>query len=204
MSKEKGKLIILSGPSGSGKDTILTELAKRDENVQISISLTTRAARDWEIDGFHYFFMTQEQFQEKLENNEVLEYAKYGDNYYGTPKGPIDKWLDEGKTVILKIEVQGAEKIRKVYPDVISIFLMPPSMKVLEQRLRSRESEDEADVLKRLEIAKEEIKRSNEYDYVVFNDIVDYAVCDLSTIIKAESLKRKRLENKISEVMENA
>ncbi|MCR4925125.1 MAG: guanylate kinase [Clostridiales bacterium] len=197
-------LIILSGPSGSGKDTILTELSKRDSNVQVSISLTTRPARDWEIDGFHYFFMTEEQFQEKLKNNEVLEYAKYGQNYYGTPKGPIDKWLEEGKTVILKIEVQGAEKIRKVYPDVISIFLMPPSMEVLEERLRCRESEDEEDIQRRLKIAKDEINRSNEYDYVVFNDVVDYAVCDLSTIIKAESLKRKRLTNKINEVMNNA
>ncbi len=204
MSKERGMLIILSGPSGSGKDTILTELSKRDSNVQVSISLTTRPARDWEIDGFHYFFMTEEQFQEKLKNNEVLEYAKYGQNYYGTPKGPIDKWLEEGKTVILKIEVQGAEKIRKVYPDVISIFLMPPSMEVLEERLRCRESEDEEDIQRRLKIAKDEINRSNEYDYVVFNDVVDYAVCDLSTIIKAESLKRKRLTNKINEVMNNA
>lgn len=204
MNNGTGKLIILSGPSGSGKDTVLEELIKCEDNVQLSVSLTTRAARDCETDGIHYFFVSREQFEEKLKNGEVLEYAEYGGNYYGTPKEPIDKWLGEGKTVILKIEVQGAEKIRRAYPDVISVFLMPPSMKTLEQRLRNRESENEADILRRLDIAKKEIERSNEYDYIVFNDIIDTATQDLSAIIRAEALKRKRLSDKIKEVIKNA
>ena len=106
--KKRGMLFILSGPSGSGKDTILEQLAKRDPNVQLSISLTTRAARDWEIDGFHYYFVTKDYFLNKLERQEILEYAQYGEQYYGTPRDPVDQWLEEGKTVILKIEVQGA------------------------------------------------------------------------------------------------
>ena len=174
--KKRGMLFILSGPSGSGKDTILEQLAKRDPNVQLSISLTTRAARDWEIDGFHYYFVTKDYFLNKLERQEILEYAQYGEQYYGTPRDPVDQWLEEGKTVILKIEVQGAEKIRRLYPDVVSIFLMPPSMQTLEERLRNRESECEKDIKTRMRIAQDEIGRAHEYDYVVVNDIVDLSL----------------------------
>lgn len=204
MTNKRGLLIILSGPSGSGKDTILTQLAKRDDTVQLSVSLTTRAPREWEIDGFHYYFVSKQAFMEKIHRDEVLEYAQYGDHFYGTPRGPVDDWLNEGKTVILKIEVQGAEKIRQRYPDVVSVFLMPPSMPVLEQRLRNRESEDEEDITKRMAIARDEIARSTEYDYVVVNDVVDYAVSDIAAIIQAERLRSGRMIHKISEVMENA
>ncbi len=200
---KNGMLIILSGPSGSGKDTILAELKKRDPSVQLSVSLTTRAARDWEIDGFHYHFVSEEEFKKRLADNDILEYAKYSVNYYGTPKAPVDKWLSEGKNVVLKIEVQGAQKIREMYPDVVSIFLMPPSMPVLEQRLRNRESEDEEDIRRRMTIARDEIKRSCEYDYIVVNDVVDYAVSDICAIIQAERLKPKRLTEEIKEVLTN-
>lgn len=201
---KRGMLIILSGPSGSGKDTILTQLAKRDIGVQLSVSLTTRAPREWEIDGFHYYFVSKQSFMEKIHNDEVLEYAKYGDNYYGTPAAPVDQWLDEGKTVILKIEVQGAEKIRTRYPDVVSLFLMPPSMEILEKRLRNRESDSEEDIVKRMTIAKEEIARSEEYDYIVVNDVVDYAVSDICAIIQAERLRSGRMKYKVSEVLDHA
>ena len=199
-----GLLVILSGPSGSGKDTILTELTKRDMSIKISTSMTTRKKRDWEIDGVHYFFVDKEYFQRKIDEDQVLEYAQYGVNLYGTPKAPVDELLAQGRTVFLKIEVQGAEKIRRLYPDAVSIFLMPPSMTALEERLRRRESEDEEDIQRRLAIAVDEIKRATEYDYIVMNDIVSYAVSDICTILDAEKQKTSRCKNIISEVINNA
>jgi len=199
-----GLLIILSGPSGSGKDTILTELTKREADIRVSISLTTRKPRDWEVDGKNYYFVDEGYFKRKLESEQILEFAQYGANFYGTPKAPVDQWLSEGKTVILKIEVQGAEKIRTIYPDAISIFLMPPSMKMLEERLRRRETEDEDEINRRLSIAISEIKRSVEYDYYVINDVVGYAVSDICAIIQAEKQKTSRMKYIISEVINNA
>jgi guanylate kinase len=199
-----GLLIILSGPSGSGKDTILTELTKREADIRVSISLTTRKPRDWEIDGKNYYFVDEGYFRRKLESEQILEYAQYGTNFYGTPKAPVDHWLSEGKTVILKIEVQGAEKIRAIYPEAVSIFLMPPSMKMLEERLRRRETEDEDEINRRLSIAVSEIKRSVEYDYYVINDIVGYAVSDICAIIQAEKQRTSRMKYIISEVINNA
>ena len=140
---DSGVLIILSGPSGSGKDTVLNKLTENRDDIKISISMTTRQKRNDEIDGLNYYFVNREYFEKKIADNNMLEYAEYADNLYGTPKAPVDEMLRNGKAVILKIEVQGAEKIRKIYPEVISIFLMPPSVRVLEERLRGRNSEDE-------------------------------------------------------------
>jgi guanylate kinase len=201
---KSGLLIILSGPSGSGKDTILCELAKRESDIKISISMTTRKPRDWEVDGKNYYFVEEKYFKRKLESEQILEFAQYGTNYYGTPKAPVDLWLSDGKIVILKIEVQGAEKIRSLYPEAVSIFLMPPSLKVLEDRLRKRETEDEDEINRRLSIAVSEIKRSVEYDYYVINDTVSYAVSDICSIIQAEKQKTFRMKNIISEVINNA
>jgi len=201
---KRGLLIILSGPSGSGKDTILCELAKRESDIKISISMTTRKPRDWEEDGKNYYFVEENYFKRKLESEQILEFAQYGTNFYGTPKAPVDLWLSEGKIVILKIEVQGAEKIRSLYPEAVSIFLMPPSLKVLEDRLRKRETEDEDEINRRLSIAVSEIKRSVEYDYYVINDTVSYAVSDICSIIQAEKQKTFRMKNIISEVINNA
>lgn len=198
-----GLLVILSGPSGSGKDTILTELTKREIDIKVSTSMTTRNMRPGEVDGVDYFFVTEEFFNKKISEGQVLEYARYGVNLYGTPKAPVDELLSQGKTVFLKIEVQGAEKIRKLYPESVSIFLMPPSMKVLEQRLRCRETEDEEDIQRRLNIAVDEIKRAVEYDYIVINDLVPYAVSDICTILDAEKRRTFRCKNIISEVINN-
>lgn len=203
MSKN-GLLVILSGPSGSGKDTILCELARRESDIRISISMTTRKPREWEADGKNYYFVDEGYFLRKLEGEQILEYAQYGSSYYGTPKAPVDLWLAEGKTVILKIEVQGAEKIRSLYPDSVSIFLMPPSLRILEERLRRRETEDEDEINRRLCIAVGEIKRSVEYDYYVINDVVGYAVSDICAIIQAEKQRTFRMKNIISEVINNA
>lgn len=197
---DKGMLVVLSGPSASGKDTVLSEVYKSSADLIQSVSMTTRAPRDGEIDGIDYYFVSEEYFLNAVNSGQMLEYAKYGANYYGTPKAPVDNWLEDGKTVILKIEVQGAENIRKLYDDSISIFITPPSLAVLEKRLRLRGTEQEEDIKRRLDIAADELKKIVDYDYVVINDALVNAVEDVKSIIKAEQLKVSRRKNIISEV----
>lgn len=200
---DNGILLIVSGPSGCGKDTILEKLKQADKDVRVSISMTTRETRNGEIDGVHYYFVDRAYFEKKIADNKMLEYAEYAGNYYGTPAEPVDEMLSQGKAVVLKIEVQGAEKIRKKHPSVISIFIMPPSMRVLEERLRGRGSEDEETLQHRLVIAREEIRRAPEYDYIVINDTIENAVADIETIINSERMKTSRNKNIISEVINN-
>ncbi len=173
-----GKLVLFSGPSGVGKDTLLEVLTKKRPALQRSISLTTRQRRNGEKDGVDYFFVTPEHFQELLSAGDILEFAQYGKNLYGTPKKPVDEWLREGKTVILKIEVQGAEKIKHIYPQALSVFILPPSMEVLERRLRDRGTEDEEDLARRMRIACDEIRKSENYDYRIVNDSLERAADD--------------------------
>lgn len=182
MSK-KGKLVLFSGPSGVGKDTLLDILISKRPALQKSVSITTRERREEETDGVDYFFITPDDFEAMLEHGDVLEFAKYGKNLYGTPKKPVDNWLGQGKTVILKIEVQGAEKIKKLYPDAVAIFIMPPSLEILETRLRNRGTENEEDLVRRLSIAREEIQRSRDYDYIVINDSLEAAADEALQIL---------------------
>jgi len=200
----KGILLVLSGPSGSGKDSILNKLAQKDQGIIISTSMTTRQPREWEQDGTSYYFVNEEYFKKKIDTGQMLEYAMYGGHYYGTPKAPVDEWLAEGKTVVLKIEVQGAQKIRDMYPDSVSVFLMPPSMAILEQRLKRRETEDPDEIARRLAIAVFEIKQCTLYDYFVINDELDEAVDNIYSIIKAEKLKTLRMKEIICEVIKDA
>lgn len=200
----KGLLVILSGPSGSGKDTVLECIDKRDIPIKRSISMTTREKRDGEIDGVDYYFVTKEYFEKQIAEKKMLESALYSTNYYGTPKGPVDRWLDEGKTVVLKIEVQGAEKIKKMYPDCVSIFIMPPSMQILERRLRRRETDSEESILMRLDAALGEMQCAEKYDYIVFNDVLDDTVDDICAIIKAENFKSSKMKYSVREVIKNA
>lgn len=180
----KGTLVLFSGPSGVGKDTVLEVVLNKNKDLQKSVSLTTREIRENEIDGKDYYFISQSDFDKMVENNEVLEFAQYGKNFYGTPKAPIDKWLDEGKIIILKIEVQGAKQIKELYPDAVGIFIMPPSMDELEKRLRLRGTESEDDIKRRLDIAKNEMEKSVDYDYLVINDEVDLASENVLDIVK--------------------
>jgi len=201
--KTKGMLVVLSGPSGSGKDTVLGEYLQNNPQIKKSISMTTRAIRDGETDGIDYIFVSEEKFDECIENGKMLEYVKYSTSCYGTPKGPVDNWLNEGKTVILKIEVYGASNIRKLYPDAVLVFITPPSIEVLEKRLRRRGSENEEDLQSRLKIATDELKKIPDYDYIIINDELEKCVDDFSTIIKAEQQKVSRNYNFISEVTQN-
>lgn len=203
MQNSDGMLVLFSGPSGVGKDTVLDIILSKDEKLQRSVSLTTREKRAGEIDGEDYYFITKEEFSQMIKDGQVLEYAQYGENVYGTPKAPVDKWLKEGKTVILKIEVKGAQKIRELYPEALSIFLLPPSMQILEDRIRRRATENEDDINRRLEIAKNEILRSADYDFVVVNDNLDEASDNVLSIIKALNFTYKRMNHKISEVIKN-
>lgn len=199
----EGILVIFSGPSGSGKGTVLKKYLAENDDARVSVSMTTRQPREGDIDGVHYYFVTREYFEKKIADNKMLEYAEYNHNMYGTPKEPVDEMLKEGKIVFLEIEVQGAEKIRKLYPDAVSIFLMPPSMRVLEERLRGRQSEDEETINHRLVIAREEIRRASEYEYIVVNDTVDNAAAVMDKIISAERQKISRNKKIISEVINN-
>lgn len=195
-----GILMVLSGPAGSGKDTVLGELYKQIPEMKQSVSMTTRPMRDGEVDGVDYYFVSRETFEASIREDRMLEYAQYGSSFYGTPKEPVDRMLSEGKIVVLKIEVQGAENIRKIYPDLVTIFITPPNMTVLENRLRKRGTESEEDIRHRLEIASEELSRIDEYNYIVINDELSDAVNDVKTIISAEKLKVSRRNKIISEV----
>ena len=195
----KGRLIIFSGPSGSGKGTILKQLlAERDDTVY-SISMTTRKPRPGEIDGVHYFFREREDFEKLIAENKLLEYAEYNGNYYGTPLDYVQRQLDAGKNVILEIEVQGGEKVMDHRSDYISIFVTAPSLKEIENRLRGRATEPEEVIQNRMKAARWELSRAFRYQYVVLNDEVELAVRRIHTIIDAESMRYNRMEEYILE-----
>lgn len=181
----KGLLIILSGPSGVGKGTVRNELFKDESlNLCYSISMTTRNPRPLEQDGVDYFFVTKEEFENKIKEGELLEYAQFVGNYYGTPLSYVERLLDEGKNVMLEIEVQGALQVIEKRPDVLSIFLLPPSLEELEKRIRGRSTETDEVVLKRLAQAQSEIGVKDHYKYHVVNDDVLRAKDEIASIIK--------------------
>lgn len=199
-----GVLLVVSAPSGCGKDTIIAEVLKKFDDAFLSVSMTTRPMRPGEVEGVNYYFVSQPEFEEKIDCGEMLEYARYGSNYYGTPAGPVRKLLEEGKTVILIIEVQGAGNVKRMFPEACNIFIIPPSFEILEKRLRGRGTDDDESIIKRLDIAKDELARAVEFDYIVENDVLEEAVEDIITIIKAEKLKVNKMKNKLSEVIDNA
>lgn len=199
-----GVLLVVSAPSGCGKDTIIADVLKKIDNAYLSVSMTTRPMRPGEVDGVNYYFVSQPEFEEKIDRGEMLEYARYGSNYYGTPAGPVRDLLEEGKTVILIIEVQGAGNVKRLFPEACNIFIIPPSFEILEKRLRGRGTDDDESIIKRLDIAKGELARAEEFDYIVENDVLEDAVADIITIIKAEKLKVNKMKNKLSEVINNA
>lgn len=182
---KRGKLIILSGPSGVGKGTVRNELFKDDSlNLAYSVSMTTRKPRPTDKEGIDYYFVDQETFEKKIINNELLEYARFVGNYYGTPKAEVERLLNAGKNVVLEIEVQGALQVMEKVPDALTIFLVPPSMEELEKRIRGRKTEAEEIIRERLEKAQKEILTKDHYKHVVVNDNYLLAKERIAKIIK--------------------
>lgn len=198
---EEGLLIVVSGPSGCGKGTICNELLKRNQNFNISISTTTRKPRLGEIDGKSYFFVSEEKFKEMIENNEFMEYAHVHSNFYGTPKKFVLDKLKKGENVLLEIDVQGALQIKKIYPKGVYIFILPPSMDELKDRITKRGTETESDISKRFKAAYEELNYAKEYDYLVVNDELLDAVEKIESIITAEKCKTERKINIIKNII---
>jgi guanylate kinase len=197
-------LIILSGPSGCGKGTVLARLLAERNDTVLSVSATTRPPRPGDIDGVQYFFRTREEFEKMIADDALLEYAEYSGNYYGTPAPYVEDCLAAGKNVILEIEVQGALKVMQACPEHVSIFIGIPSIEELERRLRGRGTEAEDVIARRMEAAKRELATANKYQSLVINDDVEQAVSRLQTILEAESLRYKRMETKLLEVMNYA
>ena len=181
---KRGKLIILSGPSGVGKGTIRIGLVKKPElNLFYSVSMTTRSMRPGEVEGRDYYFVTVEKFKEVLANDGFLEWNNFVNNYYGTPAASVEKMRNEGKNVLLEIDVNGARKVMEKCPDAITIFLVPPSLEQLEARIRGRRTEEESIIQERLGKAKAELQEAENYQHIVCNDQVDQAVEDIAKII---------------------
>lgn len=189
MRHDRGKLIVVSGPSGAGKSTVIGKVMNGRSDLRFSVSATTRAPREGEVDGVNYYFLDREKFKAMIENNEFLEYAEYVENFYGTPVGPVKENLEQGNSVILDIEVQGAANVRKVMPEAVTVFLTPPDFETLEQRLRSRGKDTEEMILGRLARARVEYREISKYDYIVINDDADEAAEELCAIILAEQCR---------------
>ena len=194
-NKNTGQLIVISAPSGAGKGTVIQELLKRDSKSRwLSISSTSREIRPGEVDGVHYYYLTKEMFEEKIRQDYFLEYTNYAGNYYGTPKEYIREKLNQGMDVILEIEIEGAMNIKKMVPEAIFIFILPPSLKELVSRLKKRGTEDKDKIIKRFHEAYKEINEVTKYNYVVVNDILEEAVLKIEAILKAEKCRVDRIE----------
>ncbi|KHD16785.1 guanylate kinase [Clostridium butyricum] len=195
--KGRGLLIVISGPSGAGKGTICKSFLERNSEVAISVSATTRSPRNGEVDGINYYFMSKEQFKEKIEANDFLEYAEVYDNFYGTPKSNVEQLLESGKDVILEIDIQGALKVKENTEEGVFIFILPPSMEELKARIIKRGSETPESLMKRFKSAYKEINFISRYNYAVVNDEVETAVDKLEAIICAEKCRVDRIKHSI-------
>jgi guanylate kinase len=197
-----GNLFIISSPSGGGKGTLIREVLRIVPNIGYSISFTTRKIRVGEEHGKHYFFISREEFENLIERGEFLEYAEVHGNFYGTSKTQVEKMTNEGRDVILEIDVQGADSIRAKMPKAVSIFILPPSFEVLKARLVKRQTESDEELSLRLKNSRGEVEDYKDFDYVIINDEVEKASNDLKTAILAERLKKDRQIEKIETILE--
>ena len=198
---KKGRLIVISGPSGVGKGTVVKALMARDEKLKLSVSATTREIRPGETHGVHYYFISHGEFEKMIEENRFLEHAQYVGNRYGTPEEPVDRMLEEGYDVILEIEVQGGLQVMERRPDAISVFIAAPSFEALAGRLRGRGDTDEEKVLLRLQQARMEYLVAPRYQYIVVNDQLEDAVSDLQAILRAEALRASMHQDLLKEAL---
>ena len=196
----KGLLFVVSAPAGCGKDTILEQLFARTDTAGYSVSATTRAPREGEVDGVHYHFKTRGQFEQMIRDGEVLEYTEYCGNYYGTPRKGVEELTAQGRDVILKIEVEGAMNIKRLFPECCLVFILPPSLAELERRLRKRGTETEEKIIARTEQARREIELAENYDYLIVNGELSAAVDDLLAVLRAEKLRRVRCGGLLKEI----
>ena len=201
IKKERGGLIVISGPSGVGKGTVCKALMKAMPDLKISISETTRKPRGTEQNGVEYFFLEKENFEQRIKENKYLEYAKVYENYYGTPKDYVENLRNSGYDVILEIDIQGAMNVQKNNDDGVFIFIVPPSLDELEHRVRNRGTDSEEQLAIRINSARDEIKKAVNYDYVVVNDTVEEAAKKLQTIILAERCRTERSKNTLDNIL---
>lgn len=200
----KGILYVVSAPSGCGKGTILETVLKNNSSIYYSVSATTRLPREGEKDGVNYFYHTKEEFQKLIDEDGMLEYATFCDNFYGTPRKQAEEMLEQGFDVILEIETKGAMQVKKCCPDAVFIFILPPSMKELRRRLKKRGTESDEVIQKRLDTAAGEIRCAENYDYIMINGELEKAILDFEAIIRSTKMEKSRNVNKINEVLNNA
>ena len=200
----RGLLIVISGPSGVGKGTVRKALFQREgHDLEYSVSMTTRQPREGEVEGKEYYFVSREEFEKQVKEGNLLEYAEFVGNYYGTPYDKVREKLDQGSEMVLEIEVQGAMQVKRKIPDAVFIFIAPPSYKALKDRLLSRGTEDKKTVNERLAKAHREVELAGEYDYIVINDEVDNAADRIMAIIRAEHAKCTRVLKQYYKLMED-
>lgn len=203
MFEQKGILFVLSGPAGVGKGTVRKRLFEKETHLKYSVSATTRQMRPGEEEGVDYFYKSKEAFEQMIEENDLLEYAQYVDNYYGTPRQYVLDELNKGNDVFLEIEVQGALQVKKNFPEGVFIFLFPPSLEELKNRIVNRGTETNDVIKQRLQEARNEIEMMREYDYVVVNDDVDHAVEKVKSIVVSEHCNRARIEDQYNKILED-
>ncbi len=194
--------MVLSGPSGVGKGTVCAALRQMDTDLVYSVSATTRSPRAGEVDGVNYFFKTRDQFKQMIAQDELLEYAEYCDNFYGTPREFVERTLDSGRDIILEIEVQGALKVKEKFPEGVFIFLLPPSLDELQSRIVTRGTETEDVIRSRMRIARDELALMEHYDYAIVNDQVEAACRRIQAILTAEHCVKDRMVPTIKQWIE--